>query len=245
MKVSVVIAAYQEAGNIGPLTERLIAVLDSLESLGWELIYVIDGEDETTEIAREFARQRGEIRVLHQDEPRGLGHAFRRGFAAVAPDSDCVVTMDADLNHQPEEIPRLLDLLRAEGFDIVIGSRKLAESSVKGTPLWKRALSGLGNRSMRLLMKLPVSDRTSGFRVYRAESLRAIRFEQDGFAFLPEILLRAQALGMKMAEAPIQFVFRKDGESKMRVMATARSYLALFRMRKRFAFRPASPRDPD
>lgn len=242
MKLSVVIAAYQESGNIGPLTERLIAALDSLPATRWELIYVIDGVDETLRIAQRFAVQRPEILVLHQAEPRGLGSAFRRGFACVADESDFVVTMDADLNHQPEEIPRLLEVLKSRSIDIVIGSRKLDGSASEGTPLWKKALSELGNRAMHLAMRLPVRDQTSGFRVYRASVPRKIKFDSDGFAFLPEILMRANALGFRMEEAPIQFVFRKEGESKMRIAATARSYIALFRMRNRINSPAASLR---
>lgn len=231
MKLSVVIAAYQESGNIGPLTQRLIAALDAMlnsKNAGpWELIYVIDGVDGTVEIARSFAAQRAEIRILHQDQPRGLGSAFRRGFAAVAPDSDFVITMDADLNHQPEEIARLLDVLQSSHADLVIGSRKAAGSANQGSPLWKRVLSEFGNRTMRWLMRVPVLDQTSGFRIYRADVLRQIKFDNDGFAFLPEILMLAHAAGYRMVEAPIQFTFRVDGESKMKILATAKSYLKL------------------
>jgi dolichol-phosphate mannosyltransferase len=244
MKISVVIAAYQEPKNIGPLTERLIATLDGIAPQSWELVYVIDGTDETADIARGFFQKRNQIRILHQAEPQGLGHAFRRGFAAIAPNADFVVTMDADLNHQPEEIQRLIGVLKYRNADLVIGSRKLDGSANQGTPLWKRLLSEAGNLSMRLVMNLPVSDRTSGFRVYRAAVIRRIAFRNDGFAFLPEILMRAHACGFRMVEAPIQFVFRKEGESKMKIFATARSYLALLASRRTFAADAANTTPP-
>ncbi len=228
MKLTVVIAAYDEAGNIGPLSERLVQTLDSLADVSWKLIYVIEGRDGTVEIARRFARQRTEIDVLYGEQPSGLGRAFRRGFDAVPADSDFVVTMDADLNHQPEEIPRLLAHLRENNADIVVGSRRLDESSEHGTPAWKRAISQAGNRCMYLFMGKATLDLTSGFRVYRAEALRQIAFKSPGFAFLPEILILATSRGMKIVEAPICFIFRTNGDSKLRIGQTGISYLRLF-----------------
>ncbi len=228
MKISVVIAAYDEAENIGPLTERLISTLDSVDGATWELIYVIDGTDGTKSIADAFAAQRSEIRILHNPEPSGLANAFRQGFAAISPDSDFVVTMDADLNHQPEEIPRLLDALITQNASIVVGSRKVEGSAIQGTPLWKRTLSDAGNRYMRAFLGMPVSDMTSGYRIYRYQAVREIAFASRGFAFLPEILMNASAAGHKIIEEPIQFIFRVAGESKMMLWSTTLSYLRLF-----------------
>ncbi len=240
MLISVVIAAYNEAENIGPLTERLVDTLDAMPGVRWELIYVIEGEDETISIARRLAAERREIRILYQAQPSGLGNAFRKGFDAVSADADLVITMDADLNHQPEEIPRLVAKLEERHADIVIGSRKVAGSLTEGAPLWKRLLSDAVNRGMRWLMRMPVADQTSGYRVYRAAALSSISWDSTGFAFLPEILMRAHGLGYRMVEEPIQFVFRTAGESKMRIFATASSYLSLLRRRRKFARRPNS-----
>src|SRR5271169_6724740 len=177
MKITVVIAAYNEAENIDPLTQRLIQTLDSLEGSSWKLIYVIEGADGTVDIARQFAAKRPEIEIQYGEEACGLGNAFRCGFDAIPSDADFVVTMDADLNHQPEEIPRLLAVARDSGVDIVVGSRRVRESEVKGMPLWKSSVSGLVNHVMRIMMGVRVNDLTSGFRVYRAAVLRAIRFD--------------------------------------------------------------------
>lgn len=228
MKIAVVIAAYDEAGNIGPLTERLVQSLDALPDTSWNLIYVIEGTDGTVDIARGFARQRTEIDILYGEQPSGLGRAFRRGFDAIPAGTDFVVTMDADLNHQPEEIPCLLACLRESNADIVVGSRRLQESSEHGTPAWKRALSHLGNRCMHIFMGVRISDLTSGFRIYKAEALRQIAFNSAGFAFLPEILILGASRGLKIVEVPIRFVFRANGESKLRIGPTSVSYLRLF-----------------
>jgi len=228
MKIAIVIAAYNESQNIGPLTARLIQTLDSLQGASWKLIYVIEGTDGTVDIARGFAGRRPEVEILYNEQPSGLGVAFRAGFNAVPFDTEFVVTMDADLNHQPEEIPRLLDAARESGADIVVGSRRQHGSSVQGTPFWKAAASRSVNRIMHVMMGLRIDDVTSGFRVYRAPALRRLEFETTGFAFLPEILIKAAAHRFRIVEQPITFIFRTAGESKMQIGSTSFSYLRLF-----------------
>ena len=83
MHITVVIAAYNEAENIGPLTQRLIQTLDSIDSTSWNLIYIIEGTDGTVDIARGFAVTRPEIEIQYDERPSGLGRAFRRGFDCV------------------------------------------------------------------------------------------------------------------------------------------------------------------
>lgn len=230
-KIATVVAAWNEEENIEALTRRIHAALEG-HGEPWELIYVIEGTDRTREIAEGLARELGgAIRILYNDRPSGLGAAFRRGFAALPPDADLVVTMDADLNHQPEEIPRLIAVLRETGSDIVVGSRVVAGSHVTGTPAWKRLLSWTLNLIMRVLFGIPIQDKTSGFRVYRAEVVQAMRYRNDQFAFLPEIIIRAHKERRKITEAPIHFIFRREGVSKMKFLPTSLSYISLLRTR--------------
>ena len=230
MKLSVVIAAYNERENVVPLTERLRATLDTL-GVDWELLYVVEGTDGTREALEAIAREIPRVKIFFRAEPSGLGAAFRRGFAAVRKDADLVVTMDADLNHQPEEIPALLAAREESGADIVVGSRFVRGSSVTGIPLWKRALSGSMNAAMRILWGLKTRDKTSGFRLYRADVLRSLSFRNDNFAFLPELLIDASRKGRSILEVPIRFTVRVHGVSKMHILTTSRSYVALLRSR--------------
>ncbi|MGZ5430345.1 MAG: glycosyltransferase, partial [Thermoanaerobaculia bacterium] len=230
MKLSVVVAAYNERENVIPLTERLRRTLDSL-AVDWELLYVVEGTDGTREALEAIARDFPRLKILYRAEPSGLGAAFRRGFAAARADADVVVTMDADLNHQPEEIPALLAAREASGADIVVGSRFVRGSSVSGIPLWKKALSGSMNAAMRLLWSLKTRDKTSGFRLYRGEVLRRLSFRNDNFAFLPELLIEASRKGCSILEVPIHFTVRVHGVSKMHILTTSWSYLALLRSR--------------
>jgi dolichol-phosphate mannosyltransferase len=231
MKGTVVIAAYNERENIETLTRRIHDVVTRIADSTWTQLFVVEGEDGTRDVLEGLADELGGISLLYQAKPRGIGDAFRRGFAAVPADTDVVVTMDADLNHQPEEIPRLLEAWERRKLDILIGSRFVRGGVAEGTPYWKLAMSGTLNVVMRIVFGLRVRDKTSGFRVYRGEVLRRIRFRNDDFAFLPEILIRARASGLSMGEEPIHFIFRRQGVSKMRFWQTVSSYVRLFRLR--------------
>lgn len=231
MKLSVVIAAYDERENVQPLVGRLAPVLAQMKAEEWEIVFVVEGTDGTREVLEGLESTVPQLRVLYNERPSGLGSAFRRGFASLGPDRDVVVTMDADLNHQPEEIPRLVGKLTKEGADIVIGSRFVGGSHVEGTPLWKRFLSRTMNVAIKGLFGLSVRDKTSGFRVYRGEVLRALSFRNDDFAFLPELLVQAKRAGMTTVEEPIRFVYRSVGRSKMAIARTIWSYVRLLASR--------------
>ena len=227
MKIAVVIAAYDEKENIGILTSRLINTLDAM-NVDWTLIYVIEGVDGTLEVARKFADHHPQIRILYNPTPSGLGRAFRLGFDAVPSDADTVVTMDADLNHQPEEIPILIEAARQTGADLVIGSRRVHKSNVKGVPLWKTLTSLIVGAIMNFVLQVRIKDMTSGFRVYTAPLLKRITFYNDDFAFLPEIVVQAAAMDTLIIERPIHFIYREAGQSKMAIWKTSLSYLKLF-----------------
>jgi dolichol-phosphate mannosyltransferase len=229
MKLVAVIAAMDERDNVGPLCRRLLATLRALPGLDFEVIFVVEGEDGTEAALAGLAAS--EIRVLRPDRARGLGAAFRLGFAAVPADADLVVTLDADLNHAPEDIPRLIGALDAARVDIVIGSRHLPGARIVGQPAWKRLLSRVGNAVARRRFATEVGDLTSGFRLYRAAALRRLAFRSDGFAFLPELLAAATALDLRIVEEPIEFVHRVHGRSKLRLWPTARDYLRLLARR--------------
>ena len=230
MRIASVVAAYDERENIGPLARRLAATLGSLAGCEYELVFVVEGTDGTREILEALSAELPAIRIVYQERPTGLGNAFRRGFAATSGSTDFIVTMDADLNHQPEEIPRLLDALRARQADILVGSRFIPGARVDGTPLWKLFLSGALNVIMRVAFGLKVKDKTSGFRIYRASALRSVSWVNENFAALPEILIRARRAGLSVEEAPIHFIYRREGTSKMHFWTTVLSYLSLLRM---------------
>jgi dolichol-phosphate mannosyltransferase len=232
MKVAVVVAAYDEQESISDLTRRLDRALRGVAGTDFELIFVVEGDDDTREILEGLAAELGRIRILYEPGRAGLGNAFRRGFAAVRADVDFVVTLDADLNHAPEEIPVLLEELVRRRLDVLVGSRFVGGSRTVGVPVWKAGLSSIMNRIIAGLFDVPIRDKTSGFRVYQAEALRLLLgYRNKDFAFLPEMLIRASELGLSIGESPIHFIYRTRGRSKMDIPQTIGSYFTLLRSR--------------
>lgn len=212
MNAAVVVPTYNERENL-PL---LVA---GIRQLGRPIrIIVVDDNspDGTGDVADKLARQDGDIRVVHRAGKEGLGTAHLAGFAAALPDADLILTMDADLSHDPAHIPALIELAE-NGADVVIGSRYVAGGGVD-FKMWRRMLSSGGNLFATALLGLRTRDNTSGFRCYRREALEQIiatPFTADGYSFLMEILYRAKRAGLKLSETPIHYVDRRFGETKV------------------------------
>jgi len=228
-RIAVVIAALDEAADIEEVYERLRRALLALPDTRSEFIWVVEGTDGTAAILRRLAQADGAppSTFIEPRVRRGLGAAFRLGFAAVPESADVVITMDADLNHEPEELKRLLDAFETERADIAIGSRKVPGGEIRSMDAWRRWSSDSVNWLLGRLFHSPVRDASSGYRIYRASALRRLRFENDGYAFQWEIVLLALASRMRVIEGPITFTQRRQGQSKLYLAETIRSYLRL------------------
>lgn len=233
-RVAVVVPTYNEAENLPELASRLFALdLDDL----W--LYIVDdgSPDGTADVARKLSGQyENRIEVISRSGKQGLGTAYTTGFArALEEDVGCVVQMDADLSHVPEEIPLMLAEL--DRSDVVVGSRYTSGGGLD--PEWsakRRMLSGGGNHLIRAVTGVRVRDVTSGFKAYRASALRSLdlsRIRCIGFGFQAEIAHYCQSNGLKVVEHPITFMERTRGESKMsvRIVAEAMWKLTLLRIR--------------
>ena len=233
-RVAVIVPTYNEAANMPELASRLFGL-----GLADVRLYIVDdaSPDGTAAVARRLSGEYGgRIEVISRSGKLGLGTAYVTGFArALEEEVDCIVQMDADLSHAPEETPKMLAMLRS--FDVVVGSRYTRQGG--SDPAWsakRRALSASGNFLIRLVTGVDVKDVTSGFKAYRAEALRSLdltRVRCIGFGFQAEIAHYCQARGLKVAEHPITFMERTRGDSKMsfRIIAEAIWKLTLLRLR--------------
>ena len=156
--------------------------------------------------------------MAHRSGPRGLGVSYLEGFRkAIAGDWDYVCQMDADLSHDPKYLPGMRTLA-AEGADLVIGSRYLNGISVVNWPLRRIILSQFANFYIRTVTGLGLRDITTGYRCWRREALARLpldRIVSDGYAFLLDVTFMAAHAGLRIVEAPIIFVERRQGASKL------------------------------
>ena len=209
----VVIPTYNERKNITRIVERVLHCVPHAR-----VLIVDDGSpDGTGAIADRIAATEGRVFVLHRPAKQGLGAAYLAGFAwAFERDYEAVVEMDADGSHAPEELPRLLRAL--EHSDVVLGSRWVPGGSVHNWPAWRRVLSRAGNLYTRVALGIDLKDATGGYRAYRCaalESLGLADVSSQGYCFQVELAWRAIQAGYVVAEAPITFIERQQGESKM------------------------------
>lgn len=210
----IVLPTYQESPNIERTLRAIRAAAPDAEVL------VVDdaSPDGTADIAEAVGTELGGVRLLRRDGKKGLGEAYRAGFArAFELDPERIVQMDADGSHDPAVIP---DLLRAldDGADCAIGSRYVPGGSTPNWPVHRRVLSRYGNRYTAALLALDITDATSGFRAYRTPILRAIEVTEThstGYAFMSEVASRLTSAGARITEVPITFVDRTLGRSKM------------------------------
>jgi len=214
-RILVIIPTYNERSNIEVLILQLIAL-----SLNPDVLIVDDNSpDGTAEEVRALQKKHKNIHLLVRDKKRGLASAYREGFRyALQKGYDIVVQMDADLSHDPAYLPRMLALL--DHSDAVIASRYIPGGDIAQWSLERRLLSAIANRLVRLLLRIPIHDTTSGFKCLKQTVLRAIAFDtiaSQGYSFQIETGYRTLQKGFKVIEYPIVFQGRKDEESKMSI----------------------------
>jgi dolichol-phosphate mannosyltransferase len=214
MRMLVVLPTYNESENIDRVLRRI------RHSLPEATVLVVDdgSPDGTAEIAETLGKEIGSIELLRRHQKSGLGSAYRDGFRwALDRGFDACVEMDADLSHEPESLPTLVDAL-TDGCEVVVGSRYVPGGAIPNWAWHRRLLSRGGNLYASALLGLGVADSTSGFRVYAASVLRRIDLDHiraDGYGFQIEMTYQAIRSGASVVEVPIRFVDRVEGESKM------------------------------
>jgi dolichol-phosphate mannosyltransferase len=244
LRALVVIPTYQEALNLEEVLRRIRAAAPTAHVL------VVDDNspDGTADLAAKLAVELGEIEVLRHGLKRGLGAAYRAGFAlGLERGYDLLVEMDADLSHDPDALPSLLDA--APGADLVIGSRYIPGGAIPDWPWHRRALSRYGNRYAASVLRLRATDATSGFRAFRAPTLDAAgyaRTHATGYAFQIELAYQVARLGGTIAEVPIVFSDRVRGRSKMsaRIAVEAMALVTWWAVRDRLLRRRPPPLEP-
>jgi dolichol-phosphate mannosyltransferase len=217
LRIAVVIPTYNEAENLS----KLVSALFSLP-LDLSVLVVDDNSpDGTGYIADELAvAHSGRVVVLHRPGKLGLRSAYLNGFQKILDgDAQAIVQMDADFSHDPSALVEMARLL--ESKDAVLGCRYIKGGSVdERWPIWRKGLSAFGNYYARTILGIPLRDVTTGYRIWRRETLLQIPFERiqsNGYVFLVEMAYLAHCLEFQIGESPIFFADRRWGKSKMSI----------------------------
>ncbi len=225
-----VVPTYNERANLPRLIDALL-VHDGVR------VIVVDDDspDGTGAIADDLARARPDrVEVLHRTGPRGLGRSYVDGLRrALDSGADLICQMDADFSHDPSQLPSLMAAAAGADVDVVIGSRYVPGGAIVNWPIRRRLLSRFANFYIRAVTRLRPRDCTSGYRVWRREALAALPFDRlvsDGYSFLIEVLFAAEEQGCRIVEAPITFVERREGESKLTRAVLAESAFTPWRL---------------
>ena len=226
MKISVVIMLYNEEEVIDEFSERLLKSLRKLP-VEYEVNFVVEGTDGTLERVKSLAKTDPRVKFDYNEKRLGLGMATKKGLGLVDPKSNLVLTMDSDLNHDPEEIANLLEA--SKEADIVIGCRSKSRGLVKELPWFKRMVSASTNWILRNVFRMNSSDITSGFRIYSTKAIESIRDDlvSKNFEVTAELLIRAKKKGFSITEVPITFTRRPRGTSKLSFVRSGIGYVVL------------------
>jgi glycosyltransferase involved in cell wall biosynthesis len=193
------IAAYNEARYIGSIVLQARQYVD-------EVIVVDDGSTDNTARVAELAG----ATVIRHTENRGKGAAIQSILAeAKRRNPDALVLLDADAQHDPNEIPILIKPT-SEGFDLVIGSREAQDDK---TPRYRRIGKKVISRSTRLASKTNIFDSESGFRALSPKAINELDLKENGFAIESEMITRAADKNLKITEVPISNIYTMDGST--------------------------------
>lgn len=243
-KILIVLPTYIEAENIENVLSQVRANLPAADVL------VVDDNspDDTAGIARRFAEKAGQIEILEREGKSGLGSAYIAGFTwGIERGYDVLVAMDADLQHDPTDLPRIVGPT-ATGADLVIGSRYVPGGAVPGWSAHRLLLSRLGNAYAKAMLRLSAVDATSGYRAYSAEALKKLNLKAiraDGYGFQIEMAYRINSNGGHLREVPITFIERVEGKSKMsgRIVVEALGLVTAWGIKRRLRALAAKKRN--
>ena len=209
----VIIPTYNEAINIERIIAKILSITPQLEVL------VIDDNspDNTGDIVARMTQKNQRVHLKRRERKMGLGTAYVFGFQyTLGHTYDFAFEMDADFSHNPEDLPRFIELL--DQYDLVIGSRYTDGVSVVNWPMKRLVLSFAACTFARVVTGIPVRDLTSGFKCYTRKAIAAVdwkSFDVDGYGFQIQSVFSVYRAGLLFKEIPIIFVERRAGESKM------------------------------
>lgn len=236
--VSVVCPFYNEENILASAIQSLLDRLESKLRVSWELIVVNDGSaDNSEQVAADIANGHPKLRLLSYRHNRGRGHALRTGIAQAR--GSIIVTTEIDLSWGEDIVERLLAAMREHpDADLVVASPHLPGGGYKNVPFKRVFLSRFGNHVVRALMSDAATMNTGMTRAYRREAIQSLPLHEDGKEFHLEVILKAQALGFRIAEIPSMLEWKdykhqgkrvkRKSSSKVNKLMVTHSLFSLF-----------------
>ena len=215
-KALVVIPTYNEIENI----ERLLRNVFSLQR-SFDILVVDDNSpDGTARVVKTLIEEyKDRLFIEERSGKMGLGTAYIHGFNwALAHDYEYIFEMDADFSHNPNDLIRLYNACKKDGYDMSIGSRYIKGVNVVNWPMSRVLMSWLASKYVRFITRMKIYDTTAGFVCYHHAVLRKINLEKIqfvGYAFQIEMKYKAYLAKCSIVEVPVIFTDRAQGESKM------------------------------
>lgn len=213
----IIIPTFNESKNI----EKMIPILMELPSLQVDVLIVDDGSpDGTADVVRHMQHEYVDrVHLISRSGKLGLGTAYVEGFRlALSRHYKFICEMDADFSHDPQDVNRLVKVVRSGEADLAIGSRYYNGISIINWPISRLILSYSANVYARTITGMKVFDTTAGFKCFHRRVLEALnldRIKSNGYSFQIEMHFRAYKLGFRIREVSVIFRERTEGVSKM------------------------------
>lgn len=220
-EIDFVMPVYNEGANVGRALEEIYAHVPLAKRV--LVVYDFD-EDDTVPVVRELQARYPGLELVQNTIGRGILNAIRTGIATAT--AEVVIVTMADLSDDVAIVPRMVRLIRDEGYDIVCASRYMRGGRQIGGPRIKGLMSRIAGLSLHWLARLPTHDATNAFRAYRRSVLQAIPIEsRGGFEYSLEITVKAFAAGCQITEVPSTWRDRSAGQSRFKLLQWLPHYL--------------------
>ena len=217
---TVIIPTYNEQKNIAKLIDALQAIFKKIPKWRMDILVVDDlSPDGTAKTVEDLQKTHRNLHLLTGPK-NGIGEAYKRGFAYAIKtlQPDYIFQMDADFQHNPNDIPHFLDAAK-QGYEFIIGSRYIPGGDCPNWEFKRKIISWLANIGARLVAGIKkINDCTSGYRCIKTDFLKSLKMKQlksNGYGFQITLLHAATKKRLKIIEIPIHFHSRKKGKSKL------------------------------
>lgn len=226
MKIFCLIPAYNEKGNLIRLVEGIVRIIPKF-SREYKIFFVIQGKDGSINLLKKLKLENKNIDWAYFEKALGIGKAYKIGFDNIDRKFTHILTMDADLNHDPSVLGEFIKTMKINNADLVVGSRFIDGGAFNDKRQWKRFISFILNKIIIIAAKIRINDISSGYRLIKRGVVEKIKNElrELGYPSYMEFAVLAYRHGYKLFEVPIVYKSRVWGKSKMGKLRTLYDYI--------------------